>query len=213
MRLRRIISKTIVNIALTFGAIIMFMPFLWMVMTAFKTPPELNVFPPTFLPKQFNADNFFAVFEAAPFDKYFWNSVRMAVISSVSIVFTSLLAGYIFAKFRMVGLMFIFIVFLATAIVPFEVYMIPLYLQMKDLNLLNTFTGMVLPYVVMSFGIFFMRQSIIQQIPDDLLEAARIEGASEWRIFFRIVTPLLVAPMSALGIFAFIEAWNAFVWA
>lgn len=190
----------------------MVIPFLWMVSTAFKTPPELNIYPPSFIPQQVNFNNFVAVFETAPFHLYFFNSFRMAVFSALAIVFTSVIAGYIFAKFRYFGLAFIFSLLLATAIVPFEIYMIPLYLQMQSLDLLNKFSGLVLPYLVMSFGIFFMRQNVIQQIPDEILESARVDGASEWRIFFQLVIPLLVAPMSALGIFAFIEAWNAFVW-
>lgn len=108
----------------------------------------------------------------------------MAVFSALAIVFTSVIAGYIFAKFRYYGLAFIFSLLLATAIVPFEIYMIPLYLQMQSLDLLNKFSGLVLPYLVMSFGIFFMRQNVIQQIPDEILESARVDGASEWRIFF-----------------------------
>jgi multiple sugar transport system permease protein len=180
--------------------------------TAFKTPTELNIWPPSFLPKSFDLQNFRAVFTAAPFHKYFMNSVLMAVISSLSIVLTSTLAGYIFAKFNFFGKNVLFSFILATAIVPFEIYMIPLYMQMQQLSLVNTFLGLVMPYFVMSFGIFFMRQNIIQQIPDEIVESARVEGASEWRIFAQILMPLCYAPMSALGIFAFIEAWNSFVW-
>jgi multiple sugar transport system permease protein len=212
MKTRNRIASTFSMLILTLGAIIMVIPFLWMVGTAFKTPAELNAWPPTYIPKQFNFNNFAAVFDTAPFHLYFLNSLKMATVSALAIVFTSLVAGYIFAKFRYYGLAFIFSIFLATAIVPFEIYMIPLYLQMQTLGLLNKFGGMAMPYLVMSFGIFFMRQNIIQQIPDEMLESARIDGASEFRIFGQIVVPLLVAPMSALGIFAFIEAWNAFVW-
>jgi multiple sugar transport system permease protein len=172
----------------------------------------LNAWPPTFVPKRLHWENFVTLFDTAPFHLYFWNSLRMAATSALAIVLTSVVCGYIFAKFRYYGLAFLFSIFLATAIIPFEIYMIPLYLQVQELGQLNRFGGLVLPYLVMSFGIFFMRQNVIQQIPDELIEAARIDGASEWRIFGQIVAPLLVAPMSALGIFAFIESWNAFVW-
>jgi multiple sugar transport system permease protein len=197
---------------ITIGAFFMLVPFLWMFTTAFKTPTELNIWPPSFLPKSFDLQNFRAVFTAAPFHKYFMNSVFMAVISSFSIVLTSTLAGYIFGKFDFFGKNVLFSFILATAIVPFEIYMIPLYIQMQQIRLVNTFLGLVMPYFVMSFGIFFMRQNIIQQIPDEIVESARVEGASEWRIFAQILMPLCYAPMSALGIFAFIEAWNSFVW-
>ncbi|TBL69662.1 carbohydrate ABC transporter permease [Paenibacillus thalictri] len=212
MKRQKRILDALSMIVLTIGAIVMVIPFLWMVSTAFKTPPELNIWPPSFIPKQFNFNNFKAVFEAAPFHLYFLNSLKMASLSAVAIVFTSLISGFIFAKYKYFGLTFVFSLFLATAIVPFEIYMIPLYMQLQQLDLLNKFGGLVLPYLVMSFGIFFMRQNVIQQIPDEMLEAARVEGASEWGIFFRLVVPLMVAPMSALGIFSFIEAWNAFVW-
>jgi multiple sugar transport system permease protein len=205
-------TRIIQMILITIGAFFMLIPFLWMFTTAFKTPTELNIWPPSFLPKSFDLLNFRAVFAAAPFHKYFMNSVLMAVLSSLSIVLTSTLAGYIFGKFDFFGKNVLFSFILATAIVPFEIYMIPLYIQMQQLSLVNTFLGLVMPYFVMSFGIFFMRQNIIQQIPDEIVESARVEGASEWRIFFQVLMPLCYAPMSALGIFAFIEAWNSFVW-
>jgi multiple sugar transport system permease protein len=206
------LTRVIQILLITIGAVFMLVPFLWMFTTAFKTPTELNIWPPSFLPKSFDLQNFRAVFTAAPFHKYFMNSVFMAVISSFSIVLTSTLAGYIFGKFDFFGKNVLFSFILATAIVPFEIYMIPLYIQMQQLSLVNTFLGLVMPYFVMSFGIFFMRQNIIQQIPDEIVESARVEGASEWRIFAQILMPLCYAPMSALGIFAFIEAWNSFVW-
>ncbi|TDF92007.1 carbohydrate ABC transporter permease [Paenibacillus piri] len=212
MKRRKRILDALTMLVLSIGAVVMVIPFLWMVATAFKTPAEINAWPPTFIPKQFNFNNFAAVFETAPFHIYFLNSLKMASLSAVAIVFTSLIAGFIFAKYKYFGLTFVFSLFLATAIVPFEIYMIPLYMQMQQLGLLNKFGGLVLPYLVMSFGIFFMRQNVIQQIPDEMLESARVEGASEWGIFFRLVIPLMIAPMSALGIFSFIEAWNAFVW-
>lgn len=206
------VTSYIKIVLLSIGAFFMLVPFLWMFSTAFKTESELNVWPPTFLPKQFNFDNFTAVFDAAPFHLYFLNSLLMASISAACILLTSSIAGYIFAKFQFTGKHVLFSLILATAIVPFEIYMIPLYLQMQKLELINTFLGLAMPYFVMSFGIFFMRQNIIQQIPDEIVESARVEGASEWRTFFQIVFPLCVAPMSALGIFSFIEAWNSFVW-
>ncbi|TJY40742.1 carbohydrate ABC transporter permease [Cohnella pontilimi] len=212
MKRKQKLTNALVFTVLLIGALIMIIPFLWMISTAFKSVNELNTWPPSFIPKHFNFDNFTKVFQAAPFHLYFLNSVKMAVLSSLAIVFTSLISGYIFAKYRYFGLAFLFAVILATAIVPFEIYMIPLYLEMQKLDLLNKFGGLVLPYLVLSFGIFFIRQNVVQQIPDEVMEAARIDGLSDWGIFFKIVIPLMIGPMSALGIFAFIEAWNAFTW-
>jgi len=206
------IGGLISTFLLTTGSIVMVFPFLWLVSTAFKNPTELNIWPPTLFPKQMNLDNFIGVFKAAPFGRYFLNSALLATISTLGILFSSALGGYIFAKFHYKWLNFFFSLVLATAIVPFEIYMIPLYLQMNSLGLVNKFLGMVMPNLIMSFGLFFMRQTIIQQIPDELLEAARVEGASEWRIFFQLILPLLRSTMAALGIFAFLEGWNSFVW-
>lgn len=205
-------TRIVRYILLTFGVLLMVIPFLWMFLTAFKSTAELNIWPPTILPQQWHFENFVEVFKTAPFAKYFLNSCVMSVISTISILYTSTLAGYIFAKYRFLGNHLLFGVVLATAIVPFEVYMIPVFLQLREVSLINTMTGLVAPYLVMSFGIFFMRQSIIQQIPDELIEAARVDGASEFRIFYQIVLPVLGSSLSALGIFAFLEAWNAYVW-
>jgi len=199
-------------VILAIGAFFMLVPFLWLAVTAFKTPGELTKWPPVFLPESLRWDNFREVFRAAPFDLYFRNSLMMASLSSLLIALSSSIAGYIFAKFQFKGRSFLFALILATAIVPFEIYMIPLYLQLQQLNLINTFFGLVMPYFVMSFGIFFMRQNIMQQIPDEIIESARVEGSSEWRTFFRIILPLCAPPIGALAIFSFIEAWNSFVW-
>ena len=106
----------------------------------------------------------------------------------------------------------LFIILLSTAMVPFETYLIPLYLIAKDLKLINTYTGLFAPYLIMSFGIFLMRQNIGAAIPDELLDAARIDGCSEWRIFAQVVVPLSRSAISALAILAFMQAWMAFIW-
>ncbi len=197
---------------LTLGALIMVIPFLWMFLTAFKTTAEINQWPPTFLPQTWRFENFIDVFRTAPFAKYFLNSCVMSIISTFAILYTSTMAGYIFAKHRFYGRTAIFGVVLATAIVPFEVYMIPVFMQLRELSLTNTMAGLIAPYLVMSFGIFFMRQNVSALVPDEIIEAARADGASEFRIFFQIVVPMLGSSLAALGIFAFLEAWNAYVW-
>lgn len=206
------LGNMIILTLLFIGSAIMIFPFLWLISTAFKDPAELKIWPPTLIPKQLNINNFKDVFNAAPFGRYFWNSALLASFSTLGILFSSALGGYIFAKFKYKWLNFFFTLVLATAIIPFEIYMIPLYLQMNRLGLVNKFLGMVMPNLIMSFGLFFMRQTIVQQIPDELIEAARVEGASEWKIFFRMILPLLRSTMAALGIFAFLEGWNSFIW-
>jgi multiple sugar transport system permease protein len=138
--------------------------------------------------------------------------VLVATVSTLSILLTSSLAGFVFGKYRFPGRGFLFIVILATAMVPFETYMIPLYIIMKNLKLVDTYLGLGAPYLIMSYGIFFMRQNVIASVPDELLDSARIDGATEWRMYWQIVMPLLRGPLGALGIFAFMQTWAAFIW-
>lgn len=197
---------------LLIGAIVMVMPFLWMLSTALKLPQEILSWPPSLIPSHATLSNFVTVFTTAPFGRWLLNSLILAVASTVGILLTSALAGYVLAKFDFPGRAALFTVILATAIVPFEVYMLPLYLSAKELHLINTLPGIIAPFLVMSFGIFFIRQNVLASIPDELIEAGRIDGASELWIFGRVVFPLLTGPLSALGIFAFMQAWNQFVW-
>ena len=157
-------------------------------------------------------ENYVAVFQTAPFHLFFVNSVLLATVSTLSILLTSSLAGFVFGKHNFPGRGFLFILVLATAMVPFETYMIPLYLLMNRLKQVNTYVGLVAPYLIMSYGIFFMRQNVMASLPDELLDAARIDGATEWRIYWQIVVPLLRGALGALGIFSFMQTWAAFIW-
>jgi len=197
---------------LLLGGIFMVLPMLWMLATSFKPAPEIAVWPPVWLPQAPTLSNYSGVFETAPFGRFFANSVGMSLVATLSVVVTSLLAGAVFAKYRFPGRAALFGLIIATAIVPFESYMIPLYLQLNAIGWINTYQGIVLPTLFMSFGIFLMRQHVASAIPTDYLEAARIDGASEWWILIRIIAPLSVSAFSAIGIFAFIQAWAAFIW-
>ena len=139
-----------------------------------------------------------------------FNSPSFALLSMIAIVITSTLAGYVVWKFQFWTINVIFTLFLATAIIPFEVYMIPLYFQVKALGALNSIGGLLIGYLVMSFGIFLIRQNVIAAVPDELIEAARIDGADEFWIFWHIVVPLLKGPIAALSVLAFFQAWTTF---
>lgn len=211
-RVRGTVSAVGAEAILMIGALLMMTPFFWMVSTALKTPAEILSWPPRLLPDAPTLQNFVTVFSTAPFGRWLLNSLLLATVSTVAILATSAIAGYVLAKFSFPGRGALFMVILATAIVPFEVYMIPLYLAASRLGVIDSMAGVILPFLIMSFGIFFIRQNVIASIPDELIEAGRIDGASELWIFGRVVTPLLKAPLSALGIFAFMQAWNQFVW-
>lgn len=202
----------IAHAILFLGGIIMVLPMIWMVLTSFKPAPEIAVWPPVWLPQAPTFENYSGVFETAPFGRFFANSVGMSVVATLSVALTSLLAGTVFAKYRFPLRTALFGLIIATAIVPFESYMIALYLQLNAIGWINTYQGIVLPTLFMSFGIFLMRQHVASAIPTDYLEAARIDGASEWWILIRIIAPLSVSAFSAIGIFAFIQAWAAFIW-
>ncbi len=202
----------LVHAILLLGAIFMVLPIVWMFFTAFKPPTEVSLWPPRILPIDWTLENFRGIFEDAPFGRFFVNSLGLSLTATVSVCVTSLAAGAIFGKYKFPGRTVLFMAILATAIVPFESYMIPLYLQLIDLVWINTYQGIVLPTLFMSFGIFLLRQHTSSAIPTELLEAARVDGATEWWILRRVITPLSIPALSAIGIFAFIQAWAAFIW-
>lgn len=193
-------------------SILMILPLVFLVSNAFKTPEEIVAWPPRIIPTDPTLENFRSVLADTPLPLWIFNSVAFSTLSMVAIVMTSAIAGYVLAKFPFRSLNIIFILILATAIVPFEVYMIPLYFQAQALGVLNSLWGLLLGYLVMSFGIFLIRQNVMHSIPDELLEAARIDGAGEFWIFWKIVLPLLRGALGALAVLAFFQAWTSFAW-
>lgn len=212
LRRRKRAMNFAIDVFLIIVSILMLLPLVFLVANAFKTPAEMLAWPPTIIPRDPTIANFSAVLGETPLLRWIGNSIAFAVMSTIAIVATSAIAGYIFGKFRFRTLNILFVLFLATAIVPFEVYMIPLYFQAKSLGILNSVWGLLLGYLVMSFGIFLIRQNVIHSIPDELLEAARIDGAGEFWIFLHIVLPLLRGALGALAVLAFFQAWTAFAW-
>lgn len=213
-RLRR--KRGLVNLGidaflLLFG-LFMILPLILLVANAFKTPQEMLSWPPSIIPANPTLANFEAVLGDTPLLRWIFNSFAFAMLSALAILCTSTVAGYVLAKFPSRTMSAIFAIILATAIVPFEVYMIPLYFTAQSLGILNSLWGLLLGYLVMSFGIFLIRQNVMHSIPDELLEAARIDGAGEIWIFIRIVVPLLRGALGALFVLAFFQAWTAFAW-
>ncbi len=201
-----------VHCVLMAGALVMVMPMLWMLATAFKPAPEIALWPPVFLPQAPTFENFTGAFETAPFGRFFLNSLFIAGVGTLSVIVTSLVAGTVFAKYRFPGRGLLFGMVIATAIVPFEAYMIPLYLQLVQIEWINTYQGIILPYLFMAFGIFLMRQHVGSAIPGELMEAARVDGAGEWWIMARVIAPLSGNALAAVGIFSFIQGWGIFIW-
>ena len=200
------------HLALMVGAFFMVIPFIWMFSTSFKPEVEVLVWPPKILPLHPTFLNFVDLFSQAPFLRFFINSVFISITSTVVILVTSIVGGFIFGKYQFPGRNLLFFIVLITAIVPFESYIIPLYTNMVQWHWINTYQGIIAPYLIMSFGIFLMRQHISSTISDELMDAARIDGCSEFRILTDIVLPLTKSSGGALGIFAFTQAWMAFMW-
>lgn len=204
-------TTVLLHIILLFGTVVMILPFVWMILTSFKPVDEVLSWPPKLFPHHWTLSNYIGVFQKWPFGRFIINSLSLSSISTVSIIITSTLSGFVFSKYRFVGKEAIFFLLLATVMVPFQVFMVPLYLSIVKFGLVDTYGGIVLPWLIMSFGIFFMRQNIAS-IPDDLIDAARIDGCSEFGIFLNVIFPLSKSAMSALAIFAFMDAWGYFIW-
>lgn len=190
---------------------LMLLPFVWMFTTSLTPSAEILTPSLRLWPANPTVTHYAEVLGAAPWLRYFWNTVVVSTASAVAILFTSSLAGFIFAKYSFPGRDLLFIIVLGTAMIPFESYMVPFYLQVKALGWINTYQGIAAPLLIMSFGIFFMRQSIIT-IPDELLDAARIDGASEIYIYRRVILPLSKSALGALAILAVTNSWAFFLW-
>jgi len=199
------------GVVFAFVAAPMLFPLFWMLASSLKTPQELQASPPVWLPAAPNLDAFARVFEVAPFARAFLNSFTVAGGTTLGILLTSIMAGYVFAKHRFVGRDVLFHVVLATMFLPPIVMLVPLFRIVEALGLVDTYAGVILPFLANAFGIFLMRQ-FMAGIPDELIESARIDGASEWTILWRIVVPLLGPAVAALAIFAFVFHWNSFLW-
>jgi multiple sugar transport system permease protein len=212
LRLKALVTNIVIDAFLIAFSLVMLLPLVFLVGNAFKTPQEILLWPPTVVPHAPTLENFTSVLSETPLLRWIGNSFLFACLSTLSIMATSAIAGYILGKFPSKVLHVVFAIILATAIIPFEVYMIPLYFQVKALGALDSLWGLLIGYLVMSFGIFLIRQNVIHSIPDELLEAARIDGAGEFWVFFYIVLPLLRGPLAALGVLAFFQAWTAFTW-
>lgn len=195
---------------LTVGGFFMILPFIWMVLSSLKTDAEILKIPPTIWPETFTLDNFTKLFTEMDFAIYLKNTLIIVFFSFFGL-FLNAMAGYGFAKFKFKGKNKLFYLVLATMMIPGQVTMIPVYLLLNAAGLTNTMTGIVLPGLVGAFGIFLFRQ-FMSTISDDLLEAARLDGASEFYIFWRIVIPISRPVLAVQGILTFIAGWNSFLW-
>jgi ABC-type glycerol-3-phosphate transport system permease component len=199
-------------LAVACGAIVVFFPFFWMAVTSLKTAPEIQRVPLQVAPDHWlNFANYAEVFKRQPFLRFLFNSALVASVAAVSSLIVSSLAGFGFAKYRFPGRDLFFLAVVGILMVPFQSVVVPLYVWMNDLGLIDTYAGIVLPDLVSVFGVFLMRQAI-EMIPNDYIDAARIDGASELRIFFTVILPAVKPAMATLLIIKFMWSWNEFFW-
>lgn len=204
-------GKLMAFVVLCVGSVIMILPFFWMISSSFKPAVEILRMPPQWLPSNLDLTNFRNVLELIPFTRFFMNSVLVSVINTAVSLFSSALTGYVFAKYDFWGRDVLFLGVLGGMMIPFQVIMIPLYKIMIDFGWVDTYSVLTIPYFYSIFGVFLMRQFMLK-LPDDLLDAATIDGCSHFGTFFRIVIPLVKPAFAALGIFLFMGSWNDYLW-
>lgn len=193
------------------GLFLVVIPFLWMVISSFKPEAEVRAVPPTWWPETVTTENYRQLFTQLDFPRYFVNSAIVAVAVAVgNMVFCSML-GYALAKLDFPGKKLVFAVVLGTLMVPGVVTFVPLFVLTTNIGLTNTLPGMILPFLAGPFGVFLMRQ-FVMSLPDELIQAARVDGAGELRIFFSIILPLCGPAVATLGVLTFLTSWNNFLW-
>lgn len=209
--LRRRILGLIKWMILIAGGITMVFPFYWMIITSVKIQSEVMKIPPVLFPTKITFERYGRVIGELQFGRFFFNSLYIAVTVTLAVLFTSSIVGYVFAKFQFKYRNAIFLGLLSTMMVPGAVTMIPLYLLLGKVGLVNTHLAIILPAVGNVFGIFLMRQAM-ESIPNEFIEAGRIDGASEFSIYWKLILPQTKATLSALAIFTFMGQWNSFLW-
>jgi multiple sugar transport system permease protein len=210
-RVLRIVGRTLAYAVVTMGAIVMIAPFLWMLSTSLKGGGAIFDYPPTWIPDPISFDNFRKVWTVVDFDRYLFNSMVVAIAVTFGEVLTSALAAYAFARLRFPGRDALFLMYLATLMIPGQVTIIPNFILMRYLGWINTYQGLIIPTAFTAFGTFLLRQYFLS-IPRELEESARVDGASFFQVWWRIIMPLASPAVATLGVFSFMGAWNSFLW-
>jgi len=204
-------SSRLAYTALTAGLVVMVGPFLWMILGSLKPAADFLRNPPTFLPSQATTDNYTRLFEQLDFPRFFFNSAVIALAVTVGTLVFCPMLGYALAKLRWHGKGLIMALVLATLMVPAGITLIPNFIMMSNLGLVNTYPGLILPFLAGPFGVFLMRQFMLG-VPDELLEAARIDGANEFKVFWSVVMPIATPVLATLAILTFLGNWNSFLY-
>lgn len=204
-------SQIIIYLILILGAVMMVLPFIWMLSTAIKPTSETFLFPPTFIPIHPQFRNFIDAWNAVPFDRFYVNSIIVMLAVTIGQLITSSLGAYAFARINFWGRDKIFLLYLATMMIPFQVTMIPIFAIVSKLHWINTYWALIIPSLFSPYGTFLLRQ-FFMGIPNELEESVRIDGGSYLTCYAKIILPLSKPALAALGTFIFLWCWNNFLW-
>lgn len=207
----RRVQRAFAYTLLVVGAILALLPMLWMLSASLMPSGEASTFPPHFLPSRITLTHYSDLFTRLSLGKYLFNSALIAIVVTVLSLAINAMAGYAFAKLRFRGRDRLFRALSMGLVLPVQVAMLPLFLLLKNMGLINTYWGVIIPGLASIFGIFLVRQYALS-IPDEMLDAARVDGASEFRIFWSIVVPGIVPILATLSIWTFLATWNDFMW-
>jgi len=208
---QRIINRLSSHAVLIFASIVIGLPLFWMISTSFKSDVEVGLFPPVWLPSEFLWENYVRVWTAAPFDMFYVNSIITTLSGLVLEVIIGAMSAYAFARIEFPHRDALFLVVLATMMIPGEMALVPNYLTLRNLSWINTHQGIVIPYVSSAFGCFLLRQAFLS-IPQDLFDAAKMDGAGHLRMLLNIALPITRPVVATFALFLFIAKWNAYLW-
>jgi multiple sugar transport system permease protein len=206
---RRPVARALLYIFLLIGGLMMIFPFVWMIVSSLKSASE--IYSLSLIPPNPSLANYREVLNDTSFARWFANSLLVAAITTASVAFFDSLVGYVLAKYRFPGRQLIFLLILSTLMVPTEMLVIPWYVMSINLGWTDSYWGIMFPGVISAFGVFLMRQFFFG-VPNDLIDAARLDGFGEFRIFWKIALPLVKPAVAALCIFTFLGNWNAYIW-
>jgi multiple sugar transport system permease protein len=204
-------ERFIAHVLLLLGAVTMVVPFLWMLSTSLKSDQQAYVFPPIWIPDPVVWENYKTVWEALPFNLFLINSTIVAIAVTFGQLLTCTLGAFAFARLRFPGREKLFVLYLATMMIPFQVTMIPIFILVKWLRWIDSFDGLTIPMIFSAYGTFLLRQ-FFMTIPTELEDAAKIDGCGYFRIYWTIILPLSKPALATLGIFVFMWSWNNFLW-
>lgn len=205
-------GRVVAHVVMYAAALLTIAPFVWMVLTSFKDISEIFSYPPTWWPEEFTLDNYVATFNAAPFGRFYLNSLFVATTVTIGQLVTCSMAAYAFARMEFWGRDALFYVFLATMMVPLHVTMIPSFMILHWLGLIDTYGALIIPGLASAFGTFLLRQFFLS-IPKELEEAAFLDGCGRFRVLWQIIVPLARPALATLAIFTFMGVFNDFIWA